>query len=235
MKRRYSHKYMCEAYEYWKARLLAESLSPDREAGLKKAAKKFAKWFGSKIKSGEAQRGEDGNFDALLAIKKTIKVNSSEAAFKSTLKNDPTCPLSKAAIDQIAPVAVQKFCEEVFDGDSKCLTDLGKSIDLVNLKKSTPEFNYFANEGFQIWRQDPQIRATMGRTPDLMEPALANQAADANADADAQTDDGEDLQEKDEDENTKKEAPVEDTPEYDDADDPMMNESIRMTRRMARW
>ena len=235
MKRRYSHKYMCEAYEYWKARLLAESLSPDREAGLKKAAKKFAKWFGSKIKSGEAQRGEDGNFDALLAIKKTIKVNSSEAAFKSTLKNDPTCPLSKAAIDQIAPVAVQKFCEEVFDGDSKCLTDLGKSIDLVNLKKSTPEFNYFANEVFQIWRQDPQIRATMGRTPDLMEPALANQAADANADADAQTDDGEDLQEKDEDENTKKEAPVEDTPEYDDADDPMMNESIRMTRRMARW
>lgn len=235
MKRRYSHKYMCEAYEYWKARLLAESLSPDREAGLKKAAKKFAKWFGSKIKSGEAQRGEDGNFDALLAIKKTIKVNSSEAAFKSTLKNDPTCPLSKAAIDQIAPVAVQKFCEEVFDGDSKCLTDLGKSIDLVNLKKSTPEFNYFANEVFQIWRQDPQIRATMGRTPDLMEPALANQAADANVDADAQTDDGADLQEKDEDENTKKEAPVEDTPEYDDADDPMMNESIRMTRRMARW
>ena len=235
MKRRYSHKYMCEAYEYWKARLLAESLSPDREAGLKKAAKKFAKWFGSKIKSGEAQRGEDGNFDALLAIKKTIKVNSSEAAFKSTLKNDPTCPLSKAAIDQIAPVAVQKFCEEVFDGDSKCLTDLGKSIDLVNLKKSTPEFNYFANEVFQIWRQDPQIRATMGRTPDLMEPALANQAADANADADAQMDDGTDLQEKDEDENTKKEAPVEDTPEYDDADDPMMNESIRMTRRMARW
>lgn len=235
MKRRYSHKYMCEAYEYWKARLLAESLSPDREAGLKKAAKKFAKWFGSKIKSGEAQRGEDGNFDALLAIKKTIKVNSSEAAFKSTLKNDPTCPLSKAAIDQIAPVAVQKFCEEVFDGDSKCLTDLGKSIDLVNLKKSTPEFNYFANEVFQIWRQDPQIRATMGRTPDLMEPALTNQAAAANADADAQTDDGEDLQEKDEDENTKKEAPVEDTPEYDDANDPMMNESIRMTRRMARW
>ena len=235
MKRRYSHKYMCEAYEYWKARLLAESLSPDREAGLKKAAKKFAKWFGSKIKSGEAQRGEDGNFDALLAIKKTIKVNSSEAAFKSTLKNDPTCPLPKAVIDQIAPVAVQKFCEEVFDGDSKCLTDLGKSIDLVNLKKSTPEFNYFANEVFQIWRQDPQIRATMGRTPDLMEPALTNQAAAANADADAQTDDGEDLQEKDEDENTKKEAPVEDTPEYDDADDPMMNESIRMTRRMARW
>ena len=75
----------------------------------------------------------------------------------------------------------------------------------------------------------------MGRTPDLMEPALANQAADANVDADAQTDDGADLQEKDEDENTKKEAPVEDTPEYDDADDPMMNESIRMTRRMARW
>ena len=75
----------------------------------------------------------------------------------------------------------------------------------------------------------------MGRTPDLMEPALANQAADANADADAQMDDGSDLQEKDEDENTKKEAPVEDTPEYDDADDPMMNESIRMTRRMARW
>ena len=75
----------------------------------------------------------------------------------------------------------------------------------------------------------------MGRTPDLMEPALANQAADANVDAnddaDAQTDDGEDLQEKD----TKKEAPAEDTPEYDDADDPMMNESIRMTRRMARW
>ena len=77
----------------------------------------------------------------------------------------------------------------------------------------------------------------MGRTPDLMEPALANQAADANVDAndDAQTNDGADLQEKDEDENTKKEAPVEDTPEYDDADDPMMNESIRMTRRMARW
>ena len=75
----------------------------------------------------------------------------------------------------------------------------------------------------------------MGRTPDLMEPALANQAADANADADSQMDDGADLQEKDEDENTKKEAPVEDTPEYDDADDPMMNESIRMTRRMARW
>ena len=73
----------------------------------------------------------------------------------------------------------------------------------------------------------------MGRTPDLMEPALANQAADANANADAddQMDDGSDLQEKD----TKKEAPVEDTPEYDDADDPMMNESIRMTRRMARW
>lgn len=181
MKRRYSHKYICEAYEYWKARLLAENLSADREAGLKKAAKKFAKWFGAKIKSGQAQRGEDGNFDALLAIKKTIKVNSSEASFKSVLKNDPTCPIPKGAIDQVAALSVQKFCEEVFDGDSKCLTDLGKSIDLVNLKKSTPEFNYFANEVFQIWRQDPEIRATMGRTPDLTEPALANQADAANA------------------------------------------------------
>ena len=217
MKKKYSHKYMCEAYEYWKARLLAENLSEDREAGLKKAAKKFAKWFGAKIKSGEAQRGEDGNFDALLAIKKTIKVNSSEAAFKSTLKNDPTCPLPKAVIDQIAPISVQKFCEEVFDGDSTCLTDLGKSIDLTNLKKSTPEFNFFANEVFQVWRQDPAIRATMGRTPDMAAPALDGQnIAAEQAAAEGAEDAGMEMA------------------DYDGSD-PMLDESIRMTRRIARW
>ena len=43
---------MCEAIDYWRSALLAESLTPETEKKLKAAAKKFASWFGKIIKSG---------------------------------------------------------------------------------------------------------------------------------------------------------------------------------------
>lgn len=229
MKRKYSRKYMCEAIDYWRSALLAESLTPETEKKLKAAAKKFASWFGKIIKSGQAQRVEDGNFDALMAVKQTIKINTSKQMPENARK----------------AFLMAAFGEDNVDVASDMANELARAErSASNLKKSTDQFNFFANEVFMIWRKDPAIAATMGRNPDMAAPAMAQQAAEQAA-ADAEMDEQEpdvDSEKQDDEEKSdgedKEDSSTEETypqSSNDTDNDEMMNESIRMTRRMARW
>lgn len=227
MKRKYSRKYMCEAIDYWRSALLAESLTPETEKKLKAAAKKFASWFGKIIKSGQAQRVEDGNFDALMAVKQTIKINTSKQMPENARK----------------AFLMAAFGEDNVDVASDMANELARAErSASNLKKSTDQFNFFANEVFMIWRKDPAIAATMGRNPDMAAPAMAQQAAEqaaADAEMDEQEPDVDSEKQGDEEKNDGEEdSSTEETypqPSNDTDNDEMMNESIRMTRRMARW
>ena len=228
MKRKYSRKYMCEAIDYWRSALLAESLTPETEKKLKAAAKKFASWFGKIIKSGQAQRVEDGNFDALMAVKQTIKINTSKQMPENARK----------------AFLMAAFGEDNVDVASDMANELARAErSASNLKKSTDQFNFFANEVFMIWRKDPAIAATMGRNPDMAAPAMAQQAAEQAA-ADAEMDEQEpDVDSEKQDDEEKSDGEEEDSSteetypqsSNDTDNDEMMNESIRMTRRMARW
>ena len=224
MKRKYSRKYMCEAIDYWRSALLAESLTPETEKKLKAAAKKFASWFGKIIKSGQAQRVEDGNFDALMAVKQTIKINTSKQMPENARK----------------AFLMAAFGEDNVDVASDMANELARAErSASNLKKSTDQFNFFANEVFMIWRKDPAIAATMGRNPDMAAPAMAQQAAEqaaADSEMDEQEPDVDSEKQSDEEKNDGKEEESYPQSSNDtDNDDEMMNESIRMTRRMARW
>lgn len=224
MKRKYSRKYMCEAIDYWRSALLAESLTPETEKKLKAAAKKFASWFGKIIKSGQAQRVEDGNYDALMAVKQTIKINTSKQMPEYARK----------------AFLIAAFGEDNVDVASDMANELARAErSASNLKKSTDQFNFFANEVFMIWRKDPEIAATMGRNPDMAAPAMAQQAAEqaaADAEMDEQEPDVDSEKQSDEEKNDGKEEESYPQSSNDtDNDDEMMNESIRMTRRMARW
>lgn len=227
MKRKYSRKYMCEAIDYWRSALLAESLTPETEKKLKAAAKKFASWFGKIIKSGQAQRVEDGNYDALMAVKQTIKINTSKQMPEYARK----------------AFLIAAFGEDNVDVASDMANELARAErSASNLKKSTDQFNFFANEVFMIWRKDPEIAATMGRNPDMAAPAMAQQAAEqaaADAEMDEQEPDVDSEKQGDEEKNDGEEdSSTEETypqPSNDTDNDEMMNESIRMTRRMARW
>ena len=229
MKRKYSRKYMCEAIDYWRSALLAESLTPETEKKLKAAAKKFASWFGKIIKSGQAQRVEDGNFDALMAVKQTIKINTSKQMPENARK----------------AFLMAAFGEDNVDVASDMANELARAErSASNLKKSTDQFNFFANEVFMIWRKDPAIAATMGRNPDMAAPAMAQQAAEqaaADAEMDEQEPDVDSEKQGDEEKSDgedKEDSSTEETypqSSNDTDDDEMMNESIRMTRRMARW
>lgn len=227
MKRKYSRKYMCEAIDYWRSALLAESLTPETEKKLKAAAKKFASWFGKIIKSGQAQRVEDGNYDALMAVKQTIKINTSKQMPEYARK----------------AFLIAAFGEDNVDVASDMANELARAErSASNLKKSTDQFNFFANEVFMIWRKDPAIAATMGRNPDMAAPAMAQQAAEqaaADAEMDEQEPDVDSEKQGDEEKNDGEEdSSTEETypqPSNDTDNDEMMNESIRMTRRMARW
>ena len=227
MKRKYSRKYMCEAIDYWRSALLAESLTPETEKKLKAAAKKFASWFGKIIKSGQAQRVEDGNYDALMAVKQTIKINTSKQMPEYARK----------------AFLIAAFGEDNVDVASDMANELARAErSASNLKKSTDQFNFFANEVFMIWRKDPEIAATMGRNPDMAAPAMAQQAAEqaaADSEMDEQEPDVDSEKHGDEEKNDGEEdSSTEETypqPSNDTDNDEMMNESIRMTRRMARW
>ena len=228
MKRKYSRKYMCEAIDYWRSALLAESLTPETEKKLKAAAKKFASWFGKIIKSGQAQRVEDGNFDALMAVKQTIKINTSKQMPEYARK----------------AFLIAAFGEDNVDVASDMANELARAErSASNLKKSTDQFNFFANEVFMIWRKDPAIAATMGRNPDMAAPAMAQQAAEQAA-ADSEMDEQEpDVDSEKQNDEKKSDGEEEDSSteetypqsSNDTDNDEMMNESIRMTRRMARW
>lgn len=213
MKKRYSHRYICEAIEYWKRALLTESLKPETEQRLKSAAKKFASMIGKAIKSGKAQRAEDGNFDALMAIKTTIKINTRK-----------DCPWRQAFIKDA-------FGEENVEAAESMISELAKAEKAVdNLKKTTEQFNYFANEVFMIWRRDPDIAKTMGQTPDMTAPALQAQAQAQGAEDGEGAEDAED-----EEDPSLEECDATDPEPTDETEDAMMCESVRMARRMARW
>lgn len=163
-----------------------------------------------------------------MAVKQTIKINTSKQMPENARK----------------AFLMAAFGEDNVDVASDMANELARAErSASNLKKSTDQFNFFANEVFMIWRKDPAIAATMGRNPDMAAPAMAQQAAEqaaADSEMDEQEPDVDSEKQGDEEKNDGKEEDSSTEESYpqssnDTDNDEMMNESIRMTRRMARW
>ena len=110
MKTNYTQKQIAEAITYWTQKLVNESLKDETKAKLDKAAVKFAKSFGDCIKNKQVGRIEDETKDALMAIKKTIRVNSN-------VKSNPMSSM---------------FIQMIFDGDKKAVDNLMKTTEQFN-------------------------------------------------------------------------------------------------------
>ena len=110
MKTKYTQKQIAEAITYWTQKLVNESLKDETKAKLDKAAVKFAKSFGDCIKNKQVGRIEDETNDALMAIKKTIRVNSN-------VKSNPMSSM---------------FIQMIFDGDKKAVDNLMKTTEQFN-------------------------------------------------------------------------------------------------------